>query len=309
MSWWVSFRIQTVLDPYLLVTWCFLWLWSRRLKRIFNSQAQIWPAESFTDGQERGDVPKRGEELGPGTIWWVHKTHLIVDLIVFVRLTFKWVITVPKTFVSCFFFRITVWPDRLSICHRISSRNKPLSSKTSLRDTRWQNQPVTWFFRDVNMRTLGSSSPPPLLLRAPSLKTSQRPPTTFSPLCHNKTKVDPLEVPQTGLSNWSKLCHKCYCSGNGLTLRCTLSLTSLEQIRDLFSCPLSWFLRDLCNREISWTCVVTEEWLRPVMRKDKQVLVHWGSFPDRWEEREQITRADIVNLDLGICIAKQVLDD
>uniref|UniRef100_A0A8B9H9G4 SWI/SNF related, matrix associated, actin dependent regulator of chromatin, subfamily c, member 1a n=1 Tax=Astyanax mexicanus TaxID=7994 RepID=A0A8B9H9G4_ASTMX len=24
-----------------------------------------------------------------------------------------------------------------------------------------------------------------------------------------------------------------------------------------------------------------EEWLRPVMRKDKQVLVHWGSYPDR----------------------------
>lgn len=27
--------------------------------------------------------------------------------------------------------------------------------------------------------------------------------------------------------------------------------------------------------------VFTEEWLRPVMRKDKQVLVHWGSYPDR----------------------------
>lgn len=26
---------------------------------------------------------------------------------------------------------------------------------------------------------------------------------------------------------------------------------------------------------------VTDEWLRPVMRKDKQVLVHWGNFPDR----------------------------
>lgn len=25
----------------------------------------------------------------------------------------------------------------------------------------------------------------------------------------------------------------------------------------------------------------SEEWLRPVMRKDKQVLVHWGLSPDR----------------------------
>lgn len=52
-----------------------------------------------------------------------------------------------KTFliVSCFFSRITAWPDLLSFCHRISSRNKPVSSKTSLRDTRWvQNQPVKW---------------------------------------------------------------------------------------------------------------------------------------------------------------------
>jgi hypothetical protein len=30
-------------------------------------------------------------------------------------------------------------------------------------------------------------------------------------------------------------------------------------------------------------CVlVAEEWLRPVMRKDKQVLVHWGMSPDRY---------------------------
>lgn len=26
---------------------------------------------------------------------------------------------------------------------------------------------------------------------------------------------------------------------------------------------------------------LSEEWLRPVMRKDKQVLVHWGFYPDR----------------------------
>lgn len=34
----------------------------------FNPQAQIWPAEPFPDGQERGDVPECGEEPGPGTI-------------------------------------------------------------------------------------------------------------------------------------------------------------------------------------------------------------------------------------------------
>lgn len=32
-----------------------------------HSQAQIRPAESIPDGQERGNVLKRGEELGPGT--------------------------------------------------------------------------------------------------------------------------------------------------------------------------------------------------------------------------------------------------
>lgn len=25
-----------------------------------------------------------------------------------------------------------------------------------------------------------------------------------------------------------------------------------------------------------------EEWVRPVMKRDKQVLLHWGYFPDRW---------------------------
>lgn len=31
--------------------------------------------------------------------------------------------------------------------------------------------------------------------------------------------------------------------------------------------PLVWF---------------SEEWVRPVMKRDKQVLLHWGYFPDRW---------------------------
>lgn len=25
-----------------------------------------------------------------------------------------------------------------------------------------------------------------------------------------------------------------------------------------------------------------EEWVRPVMKRDKQVLLHWGYYPDRW---------------------------
>lgn len=25
----------------------------------------------------------------------------------------------------------------------------------------------------------------------------------------------------------------------------------------------------------------TEEWVRPVMKRDKQVLLHWGYYPDR----------------------------
>lgn len=63
-----------------------------------------------------------------------------------------------------------------------------------------QNQPFKWFSRDVNTRTLGSLSPPPFLLRAPSRMTSQRPPTTFSPLCHNQTKVDLHGAAQKTLS-------------------------------------------------------------------------------------------------------------
>ncbi|NXT88956.1 SMRC1 protein, partial [Anhinga rufa] len=33
------------------------------------------------------------------------------------------------------------------------------------------------------------------------------------------------------------------------------------------------------------TSMDDDEWLRPVMKKDKQVLVHWGFFPDRLEKR------------------------
>lgn len=38
----------------------------------------------------------------------------------------------------------------------------------------------------------------------------------------------------------------------------------------------------MCVFADSKVCVcLAEEWLRPVMRKDKQVLVHWGMYPDR----------------------------
>lgn len=29
------------------------------------------------------------------------------------------------------------------------------------------------------------------------------------------------------------------------------------------------------------THVISDEWMRPVMRKDKHVMVHWGMHPDR----------------------------
>ncbi|NXN20378.1 SMRC1 protein, partial [Nycticryphes semicollaris] len=35
------------------------------------------------------------------------------------------------------------------------------------------------------------------------------------------------------------------------------------------------------------TSMDDDEWLRPVMKKDKQVLVHWGYFPDRQESSSQ----------------------
>lgn len=37
----------------------------------------------------------------------------------------------------------------------------------------------------------------------------------------------------------------------------------------------------VCSCRVLLTVCVTEEWLRPVMRKDKQLLVHWGLSPDR----------------------------
>uniref|UniRef100_A0A8C2ASD9 SWI/SNF related, matrix associated, actin dependent regulator of chromatin, subfamily c, member 1a n=1 Tax=Cyprinus carpio TaxID=7962 RepID=A0A8C2ASD9_CYPCA len=35
-----------------------------------------------------------------------------------------------------------------------------------------------------------------------------------------------------------------------------------------------------------------EEWLRPVMRKDKQVLVHWGNYPDSYDTWVSISDVD-----------------
>lgn len=32
---------------------------------------------------------------------------------------------------------------------------------------------------------------------------------------------------------------------------------------------------------IYFSFFVPEEWVRPVMKRDKQVLLHWGYFPDR----------------------------
>lgn len=44
-----------------------------------------------------------------------------------------------------------------------------------------------------------------------------------------------------------------------------------------FLCQM-WLLS--FNWNISFLCVA-EEWVRPVMKRDKQVLLHWGYFPDR----------------------------
>lgn len=170
----------------------------------FNPQAQIWPAESFPDGQERGDVPECGEEPGPGTIRrgiklirlfiWSFLCHYTLD---------KWVFFY-KTFLVVFFLfqnncltRPTVFlsPD---IEQKQASKLKDIIKRHQVS----QNQPVKCFSRDVNVRTLASLSPPPFFLRAPSQMTSQRPPTTFSPLCHNKTKVDLHGAAQRTLSLW-----------------------------------------------------------------------------------------------------------
>lgn len=38
----------------------------------------------------------------------------------------------------------------------------------------------------------------------------------------------------------------------------------------------------LIFKKIFFTLVLfSEEWVRPVMKRDKQVLLHWGYFPDR----------------------------
>lgn len=88
--------------------------------------------------------------------------------------------------------RITAWLDPLCSCRRTSSRNKPVSSKTSSNGTRWA-QTSQW---SVLQKTVGFISCadsdhflPSLFFRAPSLMTSQRPPTTFTPLHRNKKKV------------------------------------------------------------------------------------------------------------------------
>ena len=31
-----------------------------------------------------------------------------------------------------------------------------------------------------------------------------------------------------------------------------------------------------------YPCCLVEEWLRPLLRQDKQVLVHWWYYPDRF---------------------------
>lgn len=36
----------------------------------------------------------------------------------------------------------------------------------------------------------------------------------------------------------------------------------------------------LCSL-IFFFVLFSEEWVRPVMKRDKQVLLHWGYFPDR----------------------------
>uniref|UniRef100_A0A8C1MEW9 SWI/SNF related, matrix associated, actin dependent regulator of chromatin, subfamily c, member 1a n=1 Tax=Cyprinus carpio TaxID=7962 RepID=A0A8C1MEW9_CYPCA len=41
--------------------------------------------------------------------------------------------------------------------------------------------------------------------------------------------------------------------------------------------------------------VEEEEWLRPVMRKDKQVLVHWGNYPDRLVHAKWVFDTDAFN--------------
>ncbi|XP_026576869.1 SWI/SNF complex subunit SMARCC1 [Pseudonaja textilis] len=43
------------------------------------------------------------------------------------------------------------------------------------------------------------------------------------------------------------------------------------------------------------TSLDEDEWLRPVMRKDKQVLVHWGYYPDRFTEQPFNLKKDSEN--------------
>jgi len=39
--------------------------------------------------------------------------------------------------------------------------------------------------------------------------------------------------------------------------------------------------RWLCAQHWPRSMSPAEEWVRPVMKRDKQVLLHWGYYPDR----------------------------
>uniref|UniRef100_A0A671TIQ5 SWI/SNF related BAF chromatin remodeling complex subunit C2 n=1 Tax=Sparus aurata TaxID=8175 RepID=A0A671TIQ5_SPAAU len=55
------------------------------------------------------------------------------------------------------------------------------------------------------------------------------------------------------------------------------------------------------------TSLEEEEWVRPVMKRDKQVLLHWGYFPDRW----YMIQCNIIYTLYGLCSqvhAKWILD-
>lgn len=58
--------------------------------------------------------------------------------------------------------------------------------------------------------------------------------------------------------------------------------TSLEEgTASYFVSKPNLLVSQFCALLIYFSHCGSEEWVRPVMKRDKQVLLHWGYFPDR----------------------------
>lgn len=66
----------------------------------------------------------------------------------------------------------------------------------------------------------------------------------------------------------------------------------------------------LCSNIVIGMCVwFSEEWVRPVMKRDKQMLLHWGYWPDRWTHTHTHIHSSGVYVNAGLmcCVHDAVM--